>query len=60
MYKHLYNDWTKEGYIVPLQHPHFQDEYGNEVDVMDETCIGYKVHFEWQFPETTVEHNNMF
>ena len=27
MYEHLYNNWTKEGYIVPLERPHFQDQY---------------------------------
>ena len=51
MYKHLYTDWTKEGYIVPLERPHFRYEFGNEVDVMDNTCVGYKVHFKWAHAE---------
>ena len=51
MYKHLYNEWALQGYILPTRHPHFQDEFGNEVSVNDKTRLGYKVKYEWAYPE---------
>ena len=51
MYAHLYKDWSNKGYIVPLKRPHFQDQYRNEVDIMDESRVGYQVCFQWKYPD---------